>query len=220
MSTHKITRLKVTLLGCGLAFTSCLFTAAFHPAVSLRCAFELPQTLGTWQLLQQESPTPGELRILQATDHWQRVYQCQETEQIVVVTLIAGPAGPLLSHQPEVCYARNEFSTHSDASIRAVPQRHDRFRFQTLEPRQTTQSAMTIAYAWHDGENWTAPRMPRFQLAGHATLQRLQLNMRHPSGHVREAESAMQQFVQLMLDAVDPADKQETIQVTATNASF
>jgi hypothetical protein len=217
MTIPTLTRLRAAMLGCGLAFTSCLMSAASHPAVPQACAFELPQTLGSWKLLRQESPAASELKILQATDHWQSVYQCQETEHVVVVTLIAGAAGPLASHQPEVCYARHEYCSHSDARIWTVPERRDSFRFQTLEPRQTTQSALSIAYAWHDGNNWTAPHLPRFQLAGHASLQRLQLNMRHPGGLSREAKVSLQQFVQLILDT---ADTQPTLQPNLTTASF
>lgn len=217
MTMPTLTRLRATMLGCGLAFTSCLMSTASHPTVPLKCAFELPPILGSWQLLKQESPAASELSILQATDHWQRVYQCQKTQKVVVATLIAGAAGPLASHQPEVCYARHEFCAHSDARIWTVPERRDSFRFQTLEPRQPTESALTIAYAWHDGTNWTAPGLPRFQLAGHASLQRLQLNMRHPGGLSRAAEVALRQFVQLILDA---ADAQATAQPNLITASF
>ncbi|MEO2028567.1 MAG: exosortase-associated EpsI family protein [Fuerstiella sp.] len=216
----KLTRLRAALLGCGLALTSCLITAASHPTMPQKCAFELPQMLGAWKLVQQGSPDESELKILQATDHWQRVYQCQETNRIVVVTLIAGAAGPLVSHQPEVCYARNEFSSHSDARIWTVPERRDMFRMQTLEPRQITQPALTVVYAWHDGDRWRAPRFPRLQLAGNATLQRLQITMRHPGGGAGDAEATMQQMVQLILNATDGPVPQVASQPTPPTVSL
>ena len=203
MMAGTFTRFQTALLGCSLAAASCCVTPASHSEVPQQRAFELPESLGSWELLEQGSLQESELRILQASDHWRRVYQCRETGQIVVATLVAGASGPLASHQPEICYARNEFCSHSDARIWVVPERRDRFRLQTLEPRQITQPALTIAYAWHDGENWRAPSLPRLQLAGHATLQRLQITMRHPGGAAGDAEVALQQIVQLILDATD-----------------
>ncbi|MCM2375130.1 exosortase-associated EpsI family protein [Aporhodopirellula aestuarii] len=208
MVTLTITRLQVALLGCVLAFVSCLITPASHSENSQPCAFELPETLGTWKLLEEGSLQESELEILHATDHWRRVYRCSRTNHTVVVTLVAGPSGPLASHQPAVCYARNEFRLQNDAVTWTVPDRDDMFRFQTLEPRQIERPAMTIAYAWHDGDRWRAPRVPRIRLAGNAALQRLQITMRHPSGMAHDALGTMRQFVQLTVDASDELHRQ------------
>ncbi len=203
MIAYTLTRIQAALLGCGLAVVSCLITPVSHSAVSERCAFELPETLGSWELLEKGDLQKSELRILQASDHWRRVYQDREAQHTVVVTLVAGASGPLVSHQPEICYARNEFCSHGDARLWTVPERRDTFRFQTLEPRELERPALTIAYAWHDGDHWRAPRVPRLQLAGHAVLQRLQISLWHPSGMARDARDAMQRFIQLTVDAAD-----------------
>ena len=220
MRTITITRLQAALLGCGMAIASCLATAASRPNVPQSCAFELPKVLDSWQLLRKENPDQSELRILQSSDQWQCVYQCQDTEQVVVVTLLAGAAGPLASHQPEVCYARDEYRSHSDAHVWTVPERGDKFRFQTLEPRRIMQPALTIAYAWHDGVLWRAPRVPRLQLAGHATLQRLQITMRHPSGMAHDAEATLQRFLRLTLDATDTPQSRVTSPPATATASL
>ena len=196
-------RFQAALLGCGLAVASCLVTPTSHSEVPRQPTFELPDTLGPWELLEQGTLQESELRILQASDHWRRVYQCRDTKEIVDVTLIAGASGPVASHQPEICYSRNEFSSPSDARLWTVPERSDTFRFHTFEPRQFERPALTIAYAWHDGVRWRVPRVPRLQLAGHAVLQRLQRTMRHPSGMARDAQAAMRQFIQLAVDAAD-----------------
>ncbi|TWT83602.1 hypothetical protein CA13_50690 [Planctomycetes bacterium CA13] len=203
MTTCTPTRFHVVLLGCSLAVASCLVMPASRSEVAQQCSFDLPETLGSWRQLEQLKLQESELKILHASDHWQRVYQRCDTKEIMVVTLIAGPSGRLASHQPEVCYARNEFCSHSDAVRWTVPGRDDKFRFQTLEPRQIERPAMTIAYAWHDGDCWRAPRVPKIQLARYPALQRLQISMRHPSGMARDAQNAMQRFVQLTVDITD-----------------
>ena len=192
------------MLGCSLSVAACLLTPPPHSEVSRASTFDVPEVLGGWELQQQRGQLQtSELRLLQADDHWRRIYHCRETQQVVVVTWIAGPSGPLVSHQPEVCYARNEFYLGSESTRWATASRRQDFRFQTLKPRLFERPAITIAHAWHDGNRWQAPDSPRFSFAGHAGLQKLQISIRHPVGTTRQATAAIQQFIQLTIDAAD-----------------
>ncbi|MDV6029940.1 MAG: exosortase-associated EpsI family protein [Phycisphaera sp. RhM] len=202
----KLTRTKAAVLGCSLALFSCLATSAARTQVPPRCAFELAESLGQWELIERCELQPRELGILQAGDHWRRVYQHRQTKQVVVVTLIAGPGGPLASHLPETCYARTEFRALSEPVVWNMSDHADRFRCQTLQPREVDQPALTIAYAWHDGSRWRAPQYPRFQLAGHSTLQRLLVTMRHPGGMTAEAQQVVRQVVGLTVEAAESAE--------------
>ena len=56
--------------------------------------FELPPTLGSWQLLEQDVLPEDDLATFDATQHWRRTYQCIETKQVIVATMIAGATGP------------------------------------------------------------------------------------------------------------------------------
>jgi hypothetical protein len=203
MSRFNLTHLQASVLGCSLAVAGCLLTPTSHSETSRALTFDVPDILGCWELQEHGQLQASELRLLQVKDHWRRIYHCRETQQVVVVTLITGPSGPLVSHQPEICYARSEFCSHSEATLWATASRRDEFRFQTLEPRLVEQPAITIAYAWHDGDHWRAPHFPRFSFAGNAGLQRLQITMRHPAGTTRQAGAAIQQFIQLSVDAAD-----------------
>jgi hypothetical protein len=211
-----LNRFQIVLLGCSLAAVSSLITPSSRATFPPHRVLALPEMLGSWELLEEGQLEESELRILQANDHWRRIYQCRKTKQVVVVTLVVGASGPLTCHQPEVCYARNEFCSHSDASLWTVPDRRDRFRFQTLEPRQVERPALTISYAWHDGDLWRAPTVPRIQLAGCAALQRLQISIRHPTGMAQDARAALQQFVQLAVDAT--AENQTRVAALPTSA--
>jgi hypothetical protein len=215
-----LNRFHIVLLGCSLAAVSSLITPSSRATVSPQRILALPEMLGSWELLEEGQLAESELRILQANDHWRRIYQCRKTKQIVVVTLVAGASGPLTCHQPETCYARNEFCSHSDASLWTVPDRQDHFRFQTLEPRQVERPALTVSYAWHDGDLWRAPAVPRIQLAPCAALQRLQISIRHPSGMARDARAALQQFVQLTVNAVEVKQASNTPRLNPTRTSY
>lgn len=202
MMTRTFTRFQAAVVGCSLALASCLAAHGWRPDSRQQAAFALPNTLGTWELVEQATLQERQVQILQAGDHWRRVYRCKEHRDVMVVTMLSGAAGPLVAHLPEVCYDQNEFCAHSELQWWTVPQRHDRFCFQTLDPRQLERPAMTVAYAWHDRKRWRAPRYPRFRLAGHGSLQRLQVTMRHPRGMNRRARSAMQQFIKLATASV------------------
>ncbi|WP_147871174.1 hypothetical protein [Stieleria maiorica] len=195
-----MTRSNIAVLGCVLSLLSCLATSTWRTETPPRCAFEPAQTLGPWQLLEHGELQASELAILRASDHWRVGYQHPQTRQVVVVTLIAGAAGPLASHLPETCYARQEYSSHSDAVVWKFPETSDSFRFQTLHPRDVDQPALTIAYGWHDGTRWSAPRSPRFQFAGSRTLQRMLVTMRHPGGLTTEARQVLQQVLELTVN--------------------
>jgi hypothetical protein len=199
-----LTRLQAALLGCLLAADSCLLSLVTNSPQSQERALDLPEVLGTWELLEQGQLDESELTMLQAHDHWQRVYRCQQTSQLVIATLVAGASGPLVCHQPEVCYARNEFSSYTETQLWSAPRSEDQFRFQTFEPRDLERPAMTICYAWHDGDRWRAPGIPRLRLAGRSSLQRLQVSMRHPTGSAPDAQQALQQFLMAAVDATHP----------------
>lgn len=195
------TRFQAALLGFSLAAASCMLSLATDKRRADAPALELPQVLDSWKLLEQGELDEDETTMLQAHDHWRRVYQCQETKQRVVVTLVTGASGPLVCHQPAVCYALNEYSSYSEPRLWNAPQGNDEFRFQTFEPRDLSRPAMTVCYAWHDGHRWSAPQVPRLRLAGRSSLQRLQISMQHPTGCDTDAQAAIRQFLSAAVDA-------------------
>lgn len=203
----KLSRVHVVLFGCLLTAASCLLSMPAVGRPSNQSAFDFPARLGSWQLLERAELEEGELAMLRAHDHWQRIYECPQTNQRIIATLVSGPSGPLVCHQPEVCYARSEFCSHSEIRTWSTPTGADRFRIQTLEPRDVERPAMTICYAWHDGSNWKAPKMPRLQLAGRSSLQRLQVSMRHAPGSTTDAQSVMEEF---LLAAVEATQQLQT----------
>jgi hypothetical protein len=194
----EIQRLWAALAGCVLSLISCVLvptTAASPQSLVL----ELPRRIGSWEMLRQDMLGPHELEMLQASDYRRRVYRCQETGRLLTATIVAGPSGPLACHQPEVCYGRNEYCTHSRAWVWRVPEREDEFRLLTLESLSIQQPTLTLAYAWHAEDRWRAPLVPRFQFFGNKTLQRLTVAMPHAAGAEDAAELAVQQFIKLVV---------------------
>lgn len=204
-------RLRAILAGCGIALVGWASTQisprrqGVEQAAASETRFELPSRVGSWELIERLSLPEKELAIFNASDHWRYVYRCRDTKHLLVATLIAAEGGPLLCHLPEVCYERNAFESHATPRLWRVDSASDEFRFQKLTPRDHSQPSVTVAYAWHDGQRWSAPAVPRMQLAGHPTLKRLYITARSPSGHASELERSMQTFLQKAIKRTTPA---------------
>ena len=198
-------RMSACLLGAALSAVSCVSLPRARQMPTTDVTFELPDLVGSWELISQPAIPPRELEILQADDSWRRIYRCRETDQLLVATLIAGNGGPLSCHLPETCVSRSIYCVGPSTSVwQLLPTQH-RFWIQTYFPRQIDSTALTVAYAWHDGLSWRAPQMPRFQLAGHSKLQRLQVTVQHENGRSAEAKAAIQRFVRASMQSTLPS---------------
>ncbi|MBI3864316.1 MAG: exosortase-associated EpsI family protein [Planctomycetia bacterium] len=69
----------------------------------------LPDRIEGWRKAQSEPLTEDVLRMLQCREHESRVYVDDRTGESVTLILLAGKAGPLLAHTPEVCYSSVDY---------------------------------------------------------------------------------------------------------------
>ena len=155
----------------------------------------LPETIGAWHKLKSDPLSDNVLRILGCRAQQSCVYADDLTGDQVTLTLLAGSAGPLVAHTPEVCYSSIDVDIAEPAgaiAIRGTGEKADTFdrvifRSKTVEGRK-----QQVYYAWRkfDGP-WQAPRSPRLALGGQAMLYKLQLAGEAPekSGNSPESES-------------------------------
>lgn len=161
--------------------------------------FEPPDAFGSWMLQQPLELTDDEIQMLGAARYWRRQYQCQRTQQSVVATLAAGPPGRIAAHSPEICYAAHDYQSISTARTIRVDGVEGRFWVHRFRPRTAGQPTLTVAYAWHDGHCWRAPRSPRWELVGTAQICRLQVSCQHPDWDTGDAAAALTDFLQQAL---------------------
>ncbi|MCC9599504.1 hypothetical protein LOC67_02950 [Stieleria sp. JC731] len=208
-----ITNLHAVIVGCMIALISCgMSIRSISRGFSDDQTFALPVQLGAWTMVGNEELPESELEVLHATNYWRQSFKNKTNDQTVVVTFIAGPAGPLASHLPETCYARHEFASIGKAASWIVPNSEHEFRFQTLVSRDIEQPSVTLAYSWHDGSHWCSPRYPRIQLAGHANLRRLMVSVRHPRGHSGNARQIIESFIGEVTNSTLPTTRIAALQ--------
>lgn len=156
---------------------------------------DLPDVAGSWIMQQRLELPDDERKMLGAESCWRRQYQCQRTQQRVVATLAAGPSGRIAAHSPEICYASRDYRSTSAARTVQVDDVEGRFWIHSFRPRTVGQPTLTVAYAWHDGHCWRAPRSPRWELAGKPQIWRLQVTCQHPEWAAGDAAAALTDFL-------------------------
>lgn len=169
-------------------------------------AFEVPRHRGSWRVEQESPLSREEAGKIGARRNWRRLYRCEVTGQVVSATMIEGAPGPVAAHRPEVCYARAEVQPLGPARRWRFGGRHQAACWcQTLVPLRPERWATSLAYAWHDGKAWKAPTFPRWELAGHPTICRLQLAIRHPAGTSSAAAATLKRFLSEVVLGQPPA---------------
>jgi hypothetical protein len=139
----------------------------------------LPTGIGQWQLARSEPFPQSVQRILGCRAHQSRVYVDGQTGDSILLTLLAGSAGSMVAHTPEVCYSSTEFEV-DDAfkveSVRGTGEQADAIGHVVFRSKSLAGQRQSVFYAWRkfDG-HWETPQHPRLALAGQPMLYKLQL---------------------------------------------
>lgn len=148
----------------------------------------LPQQFGPWRS-EHDFPLEGSaVNMLQCAGHINRTYTHAETGDVVTLTVMAGPTGPLVAHTPEICFsgrdyeivdrpARQEFAAVDlPSSSRAAGQTADDFFHVSFRSRSLQGERLKVYYAWASRQGgWQAPDKPRLTLGSQPFLFKLQV---------------------------------------------
>jgi hypothetical protein len=143
-----------------------------------RLAQPLPEQHGNWRLLKDAPFSADVIRMLQCPAHVHRTYVHQQTGEVVMVSVIIGPPGPIAAHTPEICYSSQDFTLLGDRSPVTIIDRHEREHSLwqvSMEPRGVEYSPQRVLYAWGTGGKWSSSDDPRFEFAGEPYLYKIQL---------------------------------------------
>ena len=140
-----------------------------------------PDRIGTWRAVAAEPLSANAVRMLQCRFHESRVYIDDQTGEKVYLILLVGPAGPLVAHTPEVCYASREFKVVDAAhpiTIRGSGPAADVFDVVEFQAGSVMAERHRAYYGWHSVTGrWQAPHNPRLTLGGQPMLYKLQLSL-------------------------------------------
>jgi hypothetical protein len=138
----------------------------------------LSHEMGAWRMVDQEPLMDRTLAILQCRHHINRNYVNEATGDKVLVTVLLGPAGPLVAHSPEVCLSSTQYemiSSSAPIELRTEDGKKLPILRATFRSTGLSRHVLRMYYAWirPDGE-WVAPSNPRWKLGGDSGLIKLQ----------------------------------------------
>ena len=143
-----------------------------------RLARPVSEQHGNWRLLKEAPFSPDVVKMLQCPAHINRTYMHQQTGEVVTVSVIVGPPGPIAAHTPEVCYSSQDFTLLNDRTLVPIIDRQQRehsFWQVAMEPRNVVRTTQRVLYAWGTGGHWSATGQPRLAHAGEPYLYKIQL---------------------------------------------
>jgi len=169
----------------------------------------LPADIGPWRLERTEPFDEAVLRILKCRIHQSRVYVDEQTGDSILLTLLAGFAGPMVAHTPEFCYSSTEFELDESPKAEVIRQtdgQADTFGHVAFRSKSLAGQRQEVFYAWrkHDGP-WEAPLSPRLALGGQPMLYKLQLAIVCPASAADKsyADETMRRFLADLLPVLD-----------------
>jgi hypothetical protein len=169
----------------------------------------LPESIGPWRLEASERVDDTALRMLECRGYQSRQYAHDTTGEKVNLLLLVGPAGPLVAHTPEICYASTDFQVFGKTrveSVRGSGAQADTFGLVALRSKSLNWQNQLVYYAWRPYHgHWQAPQSPRITLGGQPMLYKLQLSVSAPDlGAPAPAESnAAERFLADCLPVLD-----------------
>jgi len=139
----------------------------------------LSEIVGNWKFVEENRFSPEVVETLHCPAHISRVYQHQQTGDIVRVAVIVGPPGPVSVHTPEVCYSSREYSitgARVKATVEASGQKHVFWEL-PLKANDLHGGPLRVFYGWSTGSAWEAAEHPRFGYGGLPHLYKLQMSV-------------------------------------------
>jgi hypothetical protein len=208
-------RLSLTLAILGVAgygVAEGLWSQRWFPPAELRRAQEkldlIPRTVGPWEGEDRELD-PRQARQGEISAGLSRVYVNPETGAALSVLLVAGRAGPICVHTPEVCLGGGGFALTAPANrveVEADAHSGTFWRGVFRKGEALTPEEMEVYWSWNSGSGWRAVSSPRWDLARERMLYKLYVTRGLGGPGAREdEESPIPGFLKRFLPEVQRA---------------
>lgn len=136
-----------------------------------------PETIGDWQFVSKEEFTDRVEDILQAEAHVSSTYRNSKTGEEVSLMIVLGPAGPIASHDPTLCYPKVGYRQVRGPIPKPIEtdSTSDAFWLASFQASQLGHPPLNVYYAWSNGADWKAPEWARYAFAGSRYLYKVQV---------------------------------------------
>jgi hypothetical protein len=159
----------------------------------------IPHEFGDWRLKASEDLSKGTREMLQCVGYFVRRYENQRTGDIVSVTLLLGPPGPIAAHTPEICFPSQNYQSRNQRQQVAIPGAsggENLFWSLDYKMNDIRGDLLRVYYAWSAGGRWEAPEDDaRFAFAGRPYLYKIQLSGLLPPGAIPSSRDPCAAFL-------------------------
>jgi uncharacterized protein DUF3485 len=172
-----------------------------------RLADPLPTTVGQWKLRREAEVEEAVLSMLQCPAYVSRIYDHQQTGDVIAVAVLVGPPGPISVHTPEICYSSRDYALagqRTKAEIVAADGRSHSFWKVALDSKQPDATPLEVLYGWSTGTQWQATERPRYAFGGLSHLYKLQLAASVSDQRNAADFDPVQDFLMGFLDQLQP----------------
>ncbi len=158
-----------------------------------------PRDFGHWKFRSEGDKLPDMVcEELALSGYVTRSYVHAESGAVVNVLLMAGQAGPLVRHPPNICYTNLANQQIGETTKLQVKTTAPPSEFNLLEFKRS-QSVVNehflVAYAMSTGPGWQVPRMPRIEFGAAPLLYKVQFLTTLGADQSKEdATAVIQQF--------------------------
>jgi Protein of unknown function (DUF3485) len=147
----------------------------------------VPLEMGGW-VGEEQATDEKEFDLAGARGYWSRIYRKDGKEFLAI--LMAGRAGRMAVHTPEVCYRGAGFDLYGSSSLHTARDQEGAelgvFWSANFVKPAAVSTELQLLWAWSDGSLWKAPSNPRWTFAGQPALYKLYLSQ-NISGQGAEA---------------------------------
>jgi hypothetical protein len=167
----------------------------------------LPDEVGNWRVRSEDKLPQAVIDILQCPAYITRVYEHQQTGDIVNLAVLLGPPGPISVHTPEVCYSSREFTPDGDRRKTTVTDQagHEHTLWHLpLKANNLGGTSLRVFYGWSTGSTWGAPEYPRYMFGSLPHLYKLQVAVTdHPASEAIDFDAG-KDFLECFLPQLQP----------------
>jgi hypothetical protein len=167
----------------------------------------LPDEVGNWRVRSDDKLPAPVVQTLQCPAYISRVYEHQQSGDVVNVAVLLGPPGPISVHTPEVCYSSREFTQDGDrrrVKIKDLAEQEHALWHLPLKANNLDASSLRVYYGWSTGGRWDAPERPRFSFGSLPHLYKLQVAVTdHPTSEAIDFDAG-QDFLECFLPQLAP----------------
>ncbi len=160
---------------------------------------QMPSQFGDWRLQSSGKLDETALSQLAPAGYLVSNYENQVTGELVSVTLLLGPPGPISVHTPEVCFSSRNYQSQGErqlVAIRRADGSDDELWTLDYKAGNIRGDLLRMYYGWSAGSRWSATKDPRFFFAGQPYLYKIQLSCGLPAAAGGQSSDPCRKFLE------------------------